>query len=115
MFVPALTSTGLPLIHSFTVSGAAGVPIWPPHPRKATSTAITTASETARLFIIPREFVAKYSLAQVPNSSANGLHLTFYGSADILVRLYGPPVCFGVGFGCSPAHAGGQECPRSSH
>ena len=68
MFVPALTSTGLPLIHSLTASGAAGSPIWPPRPITGAKPAIRPQSQTAYFMIICDKFVPGWGREQVPNT-----------------------------------------------
>src|ERR1035437_11188041 len=67
MFVPGLTATGWPLIHSFTTKGGAGSPIRPPNPILGARHVIRTTRETAYFIIIPYEFIHARGLAQVPN------------------------------------------------
>src|ERR1039458_3327153 len=67
MFVPGLTSTGWPLIHSLTFSDGAGSPTKPPNPILGARPAIrTTIGNTYLIIFISNEFIHDRRLAQVP-------------------------------------------------
>src|SRR5215831_12699816 len=71
MFVPTLTSTGLPFSHSLTTSGGARSPIWPPKTRPTPQAVTATKYRSARFFIIDRQFVYPGGLKQEQTSPAS--------------------------------------------
>src|ERR1035437_6350609 len=75
MFVPALKSTGLPLIHSMTVRGGAGSPSLSAKLETGAKQAIRPTSKTACLLIIVYEF---FSEPDVSKSKISWTFPSFY-------------------------------------